>query len=72
MYGLPMESSIQINVYDLSGRVITSLYNGVAQAGFHDVTWNADNTSSGVYFIRLDGESKAGQFTSQQKILLIK
>jgi len=37
-------------------------------AGYHSVTWNADNHSSGVYFLKMI----AGEIINTEKIMLVK
>ena len=37
-------------------------------AGYHQVVWNADSHSSGMYFIKMI----AGEYINTQKLMLIK
>ena len=67
-YGLPLESDITLNIYDVEGRRITTLTEGIKTAGTHTIEWNADGYPSGVYFVKLD----AGEFTQTQKLMLVK
>ena len=67
-FGLPADSEVSIQVYNLQGRVIATLAEGYMNAGYHSVTWNADNFSSGVYFVKVI----AGSFSNTQKLLLVK
>ena len=50
------------------GQEVTRLVSEVQQAGYHQVTWNASNLPSGIYFYRL----QAGEFVQTRKMLLIK
>jgi hypothetical protein len=50
--------SAKVEVFNLEGRIVRALFNGVAQQGRNEVSWNGtDNTSqkvaSGVYYLRL-------------------
>ncbi|MBT3234270.1 MAG: T9SS type A sorting domain-containing protein, partial [Calditrichaeota bacterium] len=67
-YSLPFASNISLSLYNLSGQSIETLVNHRQQAGLHQVTLNAFNTPSGLYFVRLE---TAGQ-TYTQKIMLVK
>ena len=67
-YGLPQDSKISLNVYDIEGRKVTSLASGLKVAGNHTIDWNAENLPSGVYFVKLN----AGGFTQTQKLMLVK
>ena len=55
-------------MYDIQGREVQSLVTGYLSLGYHEVVWNAESASSGIYFARLD----AGGFAQTQKLLLIK
>jgi hypothetical protein len=67
-YALPQASLIKLNVYDLQGRLVAELVNGMRQAGYHDVTFEASNLSSGLYVYRLQTDN----FTAVKKMLLVK
>jgi hypothetical protein len=67
-YELPRTSHVTLTVYDLLGREVTPLVNGVEEPGTHTVQWNASGQASGVYLCRLD----AASFTSVRKLLLLR
>jgi flagellar hook assembly protein FlgD len=67
-FGLAVDSEVSIQIYNLQGRVIETLANQFMQAGYHSVTWNANNYSSGVYFVKM----ATGDYVSTQKLLLVK
>jgi hypothetical protein len=43
-----------LKVYDLQGRMVTTLYDRVAAVGWHQVGWNGSALPSGVYMVRLE------------------
>ncbi len=49
---LPEISLLTIEVYDIQGRLVSSLYNGYKEAGYSQFRFNASGLSSGIYFIR--------------------
>ena len=51
-----MQTSLK--VYDLSGREVTTLYEGVPETGRHQLIWDGSRTASGVYFLRLKSADK--------------
>ena len=67
-FGLPVDSEVSIQIYNLQGRVVETLASQFMQAGYHSVTWNADSYSSGVYFVKM----ATGDYVSTQKLLLVK
>ncbi len=67
-YAVPQRTNVEIKVYDITGKEITTLVNEVKDQGIYSVKFNADNFSSGIYFYRIS----AGQFSSVRKMILIK
>ena len=61
-------ANVSLKVYDILGREIATLVNEKQKAGNYEVTWNADNVPSGIYFYRL----RAGNFVEAKKMLLLK
>jgi Secretion system C-terminal sorting domain len=59
---------INLKIYDVLGREVATLVNEKKPAGTFEVTWNAVNVPSGVYFYQL----KAGSYTATKKLLLLK
>lgn len=46
-------SPVRVGIYDVLGREIAVLVDGVMPAGSHSVPFSADGLSSGIYFVRL-------------------
>ncbi|MGD1006953.1 MAG: S41 family peptidase [Ignavibacteriaceae bacterium] len=68
-YSIPKASLVTIKVYDILGRVISTLVNGEKSAGNYSVQFSAiGGLSSGVYFYRM----QAGGFVQTKKLLLLK
>jgi len=67
-FGLPEESMVSIKVFDLSGRLISTLVEETRTAGTHQITWGGENLTSGVYLIRLE----TSNFKTSQKVVLMK
>ena len=59
---------VKVAVYDLNGRKVADLVDGYLSVGLYPVTWNANDLSSGIYFIQMI----AGEFTAMQKVMLVK
>ncbi|MBU0983173.1 MAG: M6 family metalloprotease domain-containing protein [candidate division Zixibacteria bacterium] len=72
-FDLARAADVSLDVFDVLGRKVTTLFHGRANSGTSTVAWSgADDTgervSSGVYFYRL----KVDEQTSTRKMLLIK
>ena len=67
-YDLPLQSQTKLEIYDILGRRVATLYNGAQTAGYHQLLWNAQDLSSGIYFYKLT----AGDYNETKKMMLVK
>jgi hypothetical protein len=67
-FDLPENTHVNIVVYDMLGREVEMLVNNEMKAGKYEVTWNAVNSGSGVYFYKLTTAS----YTETKKMILQK
>lgn len=58
-YDIPQSGQIRLAVYDVLGREVAVLVNGVQQAGSYSLTFDASALSSGVYVYRITSGSKS-------------
>ncbi|MCK4530311.1 MAG: T9SS type A sorting domain-containing protein [Candidatus Marinimicrobia bacterium] len=61
-------SHVTLQIFDITGRLVTTLVDDFKEAGNWDVKWNADNYSSGIYIYRLE----YGDRHISRKMLLMK
>ncbi len=66
-YTLPEVSHVRLDVYDVTGRHLTTLVDRTEERGEHIVRWDATGFASGVYFYRLN----AGSNTATRKMVLL-
>ncbi|MFH1198407.1 MAG: glycoside hydrolase family 2 TIM barrel-domain containing protein [bacterium] len=59
---------VTLIVYDILGREVATLVNEEQEPGLHEITFDASNMPSGIYFYRI----QAGNFTSTKKMVLLK
>jgi len=67
-FNLQHESRILLNVFDLTGRSVATLANGMIYAGLHQVQFNAGALPSGIYIYRLT----SGNNSQSRKLVLLK
>ena len=72
-FGLPEEAKVRVAVYDLLGREVITLHDGLTPPGLHQVVWNGSNTagvpvSSGMYFYQVRTPNQ----TITRKLLLMR
>jgi len=65
LYSLPKASNVLLTIYDVSGALVETLVNSNVSAGIHNITWNALNAPSGLYFYQMtiDGISEIRKMT---------
>jgi hypothetical protein len=67
-YNIPKDSDVKLNIYDLSGRLISNLVSQYMSGGKYTTEWNASEHISGIYIYRLE----ADDFNVSRKMILIK
>jgi hypothetical protein len=68
MFSIPKFSYVELNVYDLLGRKVSTLINKELGAGEYKIQFNGSSLPSGVYIYML----QAGSFRDSKKLLLVK
>jgi hypothetical protein len=53
-YDLPRAGAVSAGVFDIRGRKVATLFDGVQRAGRQELRWNASSAADGVYFVRVD------------------
>jgi hypothetical protein len=72
-YNLPEDALVNITIYDMMGRQVSTLVSSQQTAGFKSVLWNADNdksvtVSAGLYLYTIE----AGLYRQTKKMILLK
>jgi len=72
-YDLPEDALVNITIYDMMGRQVSTLVSSQQTAGFKSVRWNATNdkdapVSAGLYLYTI----QAGEFRQTKKMVLLK
>jgi len=72
-YYLPERAEVSLDVYDVGGRHIVRLANGMRESGLHTIAWNGLDgngraVAGGVYFYSL----RAGKRVLTRKMILLR
>ena len=67
-FELPVTTDVQLKVYDITGREVMTLVNGIRPAGTHEVRFDGSRLASGLYLYRLQAEN----ISLTRKLTLIK
>ncbi len=76
-FSIPVQSNVEISVFDVLGRKIRTLVSEVLEASVYSVEWNGKNNSeamaaSGIYYIKMTANSANNSFTETRKVVLMK
>ncbi|MCX6145411.1 MAG: T9SS type A sorting domain-containing protein, partial [Ignavibacteriales bacterium] len=73
-YDVAKPANVTIRVYDVLGRMVAQLVDGVHAASSYVVQWNPSGLSSGTYLYRIDARNVdgSGTFSSVKKLILMK
>jgi len=67
-YSVEIFGEVSVQVYDITGRLVETLVDGIIQPGNHGIKWDASNQSSGIYFVIFEN----GNSSLTQKLILLK
>ncbi len=66
-YEINNTGDVAIDIFDILGRKVETLINGIQPAGKYSLVWEATGLPSGIYFARLESND---QVTSNKMIFL--
>ena len=67
-FSISEHSMVKLDVLDINGRLVDQIESGYYSPGVHTLSFNGNNHSSGLYFIRLQSSNS----TSMHKVMLLK
>lgn len=67
-FEIPLRASVTLTVYNSQGQAAAILIDNYLNHGYHDISFDAANLTSGIYFARLSCEN----YNQTQKIVLMK
>ncbi|MDD5529906.1 MAG: T9SS type A sorting domain-containing protein [bacterium] len=71
-YTIPFQSNVELNIYDITGKLVDKIVNKFQSAGSYSLNWSASDKvkkiSAGIYFIKLS----AGGYKETRKFVVMK
>jgi len=67
-FSLPGQTQLRLNVYNILGELMKTVAEGMYEAGYYNITFDAAELSSGSYIYRLESNN----FTETKKMILIR
>jgi hypothetical protein len=71
-FEIPQDSKVSMKVFDITGKEVAQLFEGIQSAGFHTIQLDGSSLSSGIYFYRLIASSNGLETVITKKMNLIK
>ena len=72
-FQMPYRSQVSVKVYDIQGRRIDTLVDGILQSGYHRVQFHAQDISSGIYICYITADAgKMGIYSAARKMVVLK
>ena len=73
-YQLPEPAHVSLKIYDILGRLVTTLVDDMNQAGYYSVSFDGSKLASGVYLTRFIVKPQDGtrSIVQTRKIVLMK
>ncbi len=73
-FSIPIRARILLSVYNLLGQPVANLVDGIKDAGTYNVSWNAENLTSGVYIYSFKAAGIDGKenYNFVRKMILLK
>ena len=67
-FTIPDADNVNVQVYNLKGQVVSTLLSGYQAANTYNLTWDASQSPSGIYFVK----AESAENMQTQKLMLIK
>ncbi|MCH8035120.1 MAG: T9SS type A sorting domain-containing protein, partial [Bacteroidetes bacterium] len=72
-YSLAQDADVTLKVYDMLGTEVAKLVNETQTVGNHEINFNAENLSSGVYIYRITASNNRRiLFTDSKQMILLR
>jgi ASPIC and UnbV/FG-GAP-like repeat/Secretion system C-terminal sorting domain len=73
-YSIPKNAQVTLKIYDILGRVVATLVDGIQAPNAYHMEWDPTNLSSGTYILRIQAHSLdgSGDFIQVKKLLYMK
>jgi hypothetical protein len=65
-YNLAEAGRVSVSLYDMNGKLVKVLVNGLRESGTHTIRFNSSTLSNGIYFYKM----QAGNFSAIRKMII--
>ena len=73
-FDIPKRSNVTLKVFDVTGRIVTEIYNALSEPGVYTADFDAVNLASGIYYYEIAATTESGNmlFRDVKKMVLLK
>jgi hypothetical protein len=74
-YDISRQGKVRVDVHDVLGRNVATLVDEEMVPGYHQISWDAGELPSGIYFVRMSARTpsgESGEFHQTRKVVLLK
>ena len=73
-FDIPKRSNVTLKVFDVTGSIVTEIYNGLSEPGLYTADFDAVNLASGIYYYEMAAISESGSiyFRDVKKMVVVK
>jgi hypothetical protein len=68
VFGIKKKGVYNLKIYDVTGKLLSEIFNQNFEPGEYKTDFHADNLSSGVYFYKI----QAGNYVQTKRMVLVK
>ncbi|NQV01507.1 MAG: T9SS type A sorting domain-containing protein, partial [Bacteroidia bacterium] len=65
-FQIPESQDVSIQIFNLTGHTISTLTDKIYSKGLHRLSWNAEELSPGLYYVRM----QVGSYTGTKKLII--
>ncbi len=67
-FSLTQSQKVSLKIFDVNGRLVTTLTDKIIEAGEHQIEFNAEKINAGIYFLKM----QTGEFLKTEKLIITK
>jgi hypothetical protein len=71
-YTLPENAEVRIEIYNALGELVRTLINGIVEAGYQKLSFDASSLPSGTYIYRMSAKGQSRNYVESKKMMLVK
>jgi hypothetical protein len=71
-YALPQDGTVQIEIFNSIGQRVARIVDDIQEAGYHEASWRAAASPSGVYFYNIAFDAERERSVKFGKMLLVR